>query len=51
MVGASDSLDISAAQEIMNAIRYRLEKKIPPDGCEEWSFTMRSSTSRTTTGL
>ena len=41
MVGASDSLDIGAAQEIMNAIQDRLEKKIPPDGCEEWSFTMK----------
>ncbi len=41
LVGASDSLNISAAQEIMNAIQDRLEKKIPPVGCEEWSFTMR----------
>lgn len=41
LVGASDSLDISAAQEIMSAIQDRLERKIPPDGCEEWSFTMK----------
>ena len=41
LVGASDSLDISAAQEIMSAIQDRLEHRTPPDGCEEWSFTMR----------
>jgi hypothetical protein len=41
LVGASDSLDIAAAQEIMSAIQDRLEHKTPPDGCEEWSFTMK----------
>ncbi len=41
LVGASDSLDIAAAQEIMSAIQDRLEHRTPPDGCEEWSFTMK----------
>ncbi|HVN62090.1 MAG TPA: hypothetical protein VMT59_12550 [Gaiellaceae bacterium] len=41
LVGASDSLDVAAAQEIMSAIQDRLEHKTPPDGCEEWSFTMK----------
>ncbi len=41
MVGASDSANLGTVREIMNAIQDRLEKKIPPDGCEEWSFTMK----------
>ena len=39
LVGASDSLNMSAAQELMSAIQDRPEHKIA-DGCEEWSFTI-----------
>ena len=41
LVGASDSLDLATAQAIMNAIQDRLEHKTLPDGCEEWSFSMK----------
>ena len=41
LVGASDSLSLNAAQELMSAIKDRLEHNIPPDGCEEWSFSMK----------
>jgi len=41
LVGASDSANLATANEIMDAIGDRLAHKAPPDGCEEWSFTMK----------
>lgn len=41
LIGASDSLNLATANEIMDAISDRLAHKAPPDGCEEWSFTMK----------
>jgi hypothetical protein len=41
LVGASEGLDLGSVNEVMTAIGDRLAHNKLPDGCEEWSFTMK----------